>query len=305
MNFLLYLPGLCYLLWTSLGPVPSLLPLALIALPQLALAAPFLASPASALTYAHTAFDFSRAFLWEWTVNWRWLGEDAFHKRELAGGLVLGHLVGLVLLALSWGEVEGGLVEVVWRGVRRPTRPAGRGRPSADREWRGRSGSVAVGGLGRRGLIGGPWLVGCRDLHDPVHVQRAGHRVRPLAALPVLRLVRAPDRVPALAVPVRTLPPVSRPAAPLSLAYLGVSQAKIHRLTDNDLRSAGMCRAAILGGIEWGWNVFPSTERSSLTVTLANLALVVAAVTGGNGGGFSAVAPEGGKAAEEKKEKRV
>lgn len=134
MNFLLYLPGLCYLLFTSLGPVPSLVPLSLIATTQLALAAPFLTSPASALTYLHTAFNFGREFLWEWTVNWRWLGEEAFHKKELAGGLMLGHLVGIVLLALSWAEAEGGLVEVVWRGVRKPMLPAGRGRPSPDRE---------------------------------------------------------------------------------------------------------------------------------------------------------------------------
>ncbi len=140
MNFLLYLPGLAYLLWTSLGPIPSLLPLSLIALPQLALAAPFLSCPALASTYLHTAFNFSREFLWEWTVNWRWLGEEAFHKKELAGGLLVGHAVGLALLAWSWAEGGGGLVEVVLRGVKKPMQPAGRGRPSADREWRGPNG---------------------------------------------------------------------------------------------------------------------------------------------------------------------
>lgn len=40
--------------------------------------------------------------------------------------------------------------------------------------------------------------------------------------------------------------------------------------------------------------MFPSTERSSLTVTVTNFALVVAALTGGDGGGFVAV-PAGEK----------
>jgi hypothetical protein len=58
-----------------------------------------------------------------------------------------------------------------------------------------------------------------------------------------------------------------------------------------------------MGAIEWGWNVFPSTERSSLTVAVANLTLVVAAVTGGSGGGFVAVAPQEGKRGGEVKQK--
>lgn len=41
-------------------------------------------------------------------------------------------------------------------------------------------------------------------------------------------------------------------------------------------------RLAIGIGIEWAWNVYPSTERSSMTLTMSNLVLVVAAVTGGS-----------------------
>lgn len=136
MNFLLYLPALLYLLFTSLGPIPSLSPLLCIALPQVILASPFLTTSSSALTYFSTAFNLRREFLWEWTVNWRWLGEEAFAKKELAGGLMLVHLLGLVFLALWWAEKEGGLVTVLLRGLNKPMQPAGRGRPSADREWR-------------------------------------------------------------------------------------------------------------------------------------------------------------------------
>lgn len=211
MNFLLYLPALLYLLWTSLGPLPSLPALSLLLLPQLALATPFLHSPASALTYLRTAFNLDRAFLWEWTVNWRWLGEEAFHQKELAGALMVGHVVGLGLVGLSWGEAEGGLLSVIWRGVRSPARAAGRGRPSADREWRGRCKGPAE--QSSEADTDGLWSSD-RDLHDPLHVQRGRDRLRSLTALPILRLVRAPSRVPPLAGSLRAPPPVSLQATP-------------------------------------------------------------------------------------------
>jgi alpha-1,3-mannosyltransferase len=48
-------------------------------------------------SYVSKAFDFQRAFLWEWTVNWRFLGEKTFLSRRFAYFLLFGHIVTLLL----------------------------------------------------------------------------------------------------------------------------------------------------------------------------------------------------------------
>lgn len=134
MNLLLYLPALLYLLFTSLGALPTLLHLSLISLIQVSLATPFLTSRQAALTYLHSAFNFSREFLWEWTVNWRWLGEEAFESIELSRGLLVGHVLVLVLFGAAWAEKEGGVRKLLKKGLWKPMEGAVLGRPSADCE---------------------------------------------------------------------------------------------------------------------------------------------------------------------------
>lgn len=135
MNLLLYAPALLYIFFTTLGLVSSLIQIALIVLVQIALAAPFLTNPSNALIYLHTAFNFSREFSWEWTVNWRWLGEEAFSSPELSEGLLALNAFVLVLFGFKWAEKEGGVFRVIWRGMKRPTKGAALSIPSADREF--------------------------------------------------------------------------------------------------------------------------------------------------------------------------
>jgi alpha-1,3-mannosyltransferase len=47
--------------------------------------------------YVGRAFEFSRAFLFKWTVNWRFMGEDAFLSKEFSIFLLVGHVTMLVL----------------------------------------------------------------------------------------------------------------------------------------------------------------------------------------------------------------
>ena len=54
---------------------------------QYVLAFPFLR--ASPIAYLSRAFEFSRQFLFKWTVNWRFLGEKNFQSRKFAIILVL------------------------------------------------------------------------------------------------------------------------------------------------------------------------------------------------------------------------
>lgn len=125
MSIILVFPALLYLYLINLGTTATLLHSLLIVAIQLLLATPFIVShPAE---YINGAFNFSRQFTWEWTVNWRWVGEKTFSSQELSRGLLLLHFVGLLLLLYKWTEPDGGVVRVMQRGLRYPNRPAAKG----------------------------------------------------------------------------------------------------------------------------------------------------------------------------------
>lgn len=73
---------------------------------QYVLAFPFLR--ANSIGYFSRAFEFSRQFLFQWTVNWRFLGEETFKSRKLA-----------IILALC------NISQVVFFAENRWTRPSG------------------------------------------------------------------------------------------------------------------------------------------------------------------------------------
>jgi alpha-1,3-mannosyltransferase len=52
-------------------------------------------------SYLSRAFEFSRQFLFKWTVNWRFVGEEKFLSREFSIALVLGHISVLALFLLT------------------------------------------------------------------------------------------------------------------------------------------------------------------------------------------------------------
>jgi len=47
--------------------------------------------------YVSRAFDFSREFLFKWTVNWRFIGEEAFLSKGFSISLLAGHVAALAL----------------------------------------------------------------------------------------------------------------------------------------------------------------------------------------------------------------
>ncbi|GAA5966406.1 hypothetical protein JCM21900_006173 [Sporobolomyces salmonicolor] len=120
MSILLFLPALLYLLFVYHSPLTCFLHVALLALSQALLASPFLTTPSHALAYLRQAFDFHRTFLWEWTVNWRWLGEEAFEDPVWSKVLLGAHAAALVLFASRWAEAEGGVSSVLARAWTRP-----------------------------------------------------------------------------------------------------------------------------------------------------------------------------------------
>lgn len=98
MSLLLVLPALGVVLFLGRGLTGSLRVAWLMAQVQLAIAVPFVAHDPWA--YLGRAFEFSRQFLFKWTVNWRFVGEEAFLSREFSLALLALH-VSLLLLFIT------------------------------------------------------------------------------------------------------------------------------------------------------------------------------------------------------------
>jgi len=70
------------------------------------MALPFL--QAGARGYLSRAFQFTRQFLFKWTVNWRFVGEENFLSRDFATALAICNLTGLALfLGTRWIRPSG------------------------------------------------------------------------------------------------------------------------------------------------------------------------------------------------------
>ena len=67
---------------------------------QLILAIPFLL--VNPWSYVSRSFDLGRVFLYEWTVNWKFLPEPFFLNRYFHLGLLASHLILLVIFAPKW-----------------------------------------------------------------------------------------------------------------------------------------------------------------------------------------------------------
>ena len=126
MNILLFLPGLLVVLFQYRGVIGTVESAAIIASVQLLLPAPFFFTSAPlARAYFSSAFDFSRQFLYEWTVNWRFVPQPQFHSQQFASSLLGLQLVFLVAFAwYRWSPVPGGTFGVLKRGLQFPFQPS-------------------------------------------------------------------------------------------------------------------------------------------------------------------------------------
>lgn len=106
MSLLLAAPAVGMVLLQALPLKRAVSAAFLMAQVQLTIAFPFL--PVNPLGYLSRAFEFSRQFLYKWTVNWRFLDEQTFLSREFAIALLAAHL-GLLLLfsATRWLKPSG------------------------------------------------------------------------------------------------------------------------------------------------------------------------------------------------------
>jgi len=101
MSLLLALPAIGVMLFLVRGVQASLKQAWLIAQLQIIIALPFL--PANFAGYLGRAFELSRQFLFKWTVNWRFVGEDIFLSKGFSNSLLVGHVSTLALfIATRW-----------------------------------------------------------------------------------------------------------------------------------------------------------------------------------------------------------
>ncbi|KIW21117.1 hypothetical protein PV08_01697 [Exophiala spinifera] len=96
MTLLLAAPSIGVILLQAEGTKRAIMNGFLVLMIHLNLAIPFLTA-GNGLQYLGQAFDFGRQFLFKWTVNWRFVGEETFLSRQFAISLLLVHLSLLLL----------------------------------------------------------------------------------------------------------------------------------------------------------------------------------------------------------------
>ncbi|KAI7268314.1 Dol-P-Man:Man(5)GlcNAc(2)-PP-Dol [Hortaea werneckii] len=101
MSVLLALPAIGVVLWQGMGRDRALRQAMLIAQVQILIGYPFLA--AHPRSYLSRAFELTRQFLFKWTVNWRFVGEEMFLSKPFSIGLLVTHVVLLLaFLTTRW-----------------------------------------------------------------------------------------------------------------------------------------------------------------------------------------------------------
>ena len=117
MSLLLALPALGVILFLSRGIGASIKQAWLMAQLQVIIAFPFL--HAGPMLYLSRAFEFSRQFLYKWTVNWRFVGEDTFLSKEFSMALLVGHITTLVLfITTRWlRPAEKPITDIIWEAL--------------------------------------------------------------------------------------------------------------------------------------------------------------------------------------------
>lgn len=118
---MLYLPGIMVVTCRGGGLLATIGHVATIFVLQGFLGLPFLRE--YPWEYLAGAFDFSRVFLYKWTVNWRFVPEDIFLGKLFAKGLLVLHLVILIIFLLNrWFVDPRGSYATILKAIESPTK---------------------------------------------------------------------------------------------------------------------------------------------------------------------------------------
>jgi len=132
MSVLLYIPGLLVVLFKRHGLIGTLRHMLSLLAVQTVIARTFLRTYPR--EYFANAFEFSRVFIYRWTVNWRFISEETFLSRKWAYSLLAGHLFVLAAFAIcKWCKGDGGVVKVLLRGLKNPMSGGSPKKVSSDR----------------------------------------------------------------------------------------------------------------------------------------------------------------------------
>jgi alpha-1,3-mannosyltransferase len=131
MSILLYAPAIAIVLLKRGGFFKTLAYFSAVALIQVTLSWEFLSN--FPWEYLKGSFDFSRQFLYQWTVNWKMLPEEFFLSSQLAGGLLACHAITLLILGhFFWCGPEGGLGRLLLSALRHPALPSSKSSPTSE-----------------------------------------------------------------------------------------------------------------------------------------------------------------------------
>ena len=105
MTLLLAAPGLAIVLVHGAGMKEAIMAGGAVLGFQAIIGTPFLQE--NAWIYLRQAFDLGRVFLFKWTVNWRFLGEEVFLSKSFAVGLLAVHVSMLLAFAqIKWVKMS-------------------------------------------------------------------------------------------------------------------------------------------------------------------------------------------------------
>ncbi|KAK4471434.1 hypothetical protein MN116_004862 [Schistosoma mekongi] len=107
MNILLFLPAFLVVLVCHKGLLETIGHLCECFVVQLAVGTPFLFH--NAWAYMSSAFNFSRQFMYKWTVNWKFLPESIFLDRQFHLILLIFHLCLLLIFFSKFIRSRGGM----------------------------------------------------------------------------------------------------------------------------------------------------------------------------------------------------
>lgn len=118
MTLLLVLPMVGIIIFLAKGVIGTIVLGTWMASLQIEIAVPFLRFPSA---YFGRAFEFSRQFLFKWTVNWRFVGEDIFRSPSFSITLLVLHAsVLLTFIFTRWlpptGKTLGSIVQTTFGG---------------------------------------------------------------------------------------------------------------------------------------------------------------------------------------------
>lgn len=115
MSLLLVLPAVGILTFFTQGVLGTIATLGSMGALQALVATPFLVHPSA---YMSRAFEFSRQFLFKWTVNWRFVGEETFLSKRFSYTLLALHAsVLLTFIVTRWLPATGKSIPDILRAT--------------------------------------------------------------------------------------------------------------------------------------------------------------------------------------------